>query len=186
MPAIVDPSEDGEPNLVVDSPIIARYLESKYPAKPLFPEGSHAFQSLFVKWSRLNLLGPLIQLLIAPQVPIFHGPSREYYVRTRTELFGDLNQMGRGEHRRKELAKLKDSLATLDSFLQANLEGDFWMGKTISYSDCILAAYLIWARRIPCGDRDPEHETLWDVIRTWNNGRWERIMAAFEPYMAQK
>ncbi|KAG9015628.1 hypothetical protein FRB90_004699 [Tulasnella sp. 427] len=90
LPVISDPSPEsgGEPTLVVDSQVIAEYLDSKYPQRPILPEGTKAFQAMFVKWVQTNVLPHLIQL-VAPQIiGILDGPDVDYFVRTREKMFG--------------------------------------------------------------------------------------------------
>lgn len=187
VPAIQDPSANGgEPVLLVDSPVIARYLEIKYPSRPVFHEGSDAAQCMFIDWCRKNLLLPLARLVAGPNREIFGGKSQEYYIRTRSAVFGDLDKLGRGEKRAEALEMLKEALTTLDGFLAANVGGDFFMGTKVSYADFVLIASFVWARRIPSGDWDPAHDNVWDVIKTWHEGRWARIMESLEPYMEQK
>ncbi|KAH6879623.1 hypothetical protein BKA70DRAFT_1391434 [Coprinopsis sp. MPI-PUGE-AT-0042] len=65
LPVLVDPvhrSPISNPNT------IAEYLESQYPARPVFPEGSRAVQSLFVHYVQEVFSKPLLALM----VPLSH------------------------------------------------------------------------------------------------------------------
>ncbi|KAG8910022.1 hypothetical protein FRC00_009011, partial [Tulasnella sp. 408] len=140
LPVISDPSPNpgGEPTLVVDSQIIAEYLDSKYPQRPLFPEGTKALQAMFLTWVRTNLLLPVIPLVAPQMTEILDGPDAEYYIRTREKMLGrKLTEMGVGEERATSLSALEKELATLDAYISRNGEGDFLMGTTPSYADIL-------------------------------------------------
>ncbi|KAG8954440.1 hypothetical protein FRC04_011767 [Tulasnella sp. 424] len=188
LPVISDPSPEpgGEPTLVVDSQVIAEYLDSKYPQRPILPEGTKAFQAMFVGWVRTNTLPHLIPL-VAPQiVPILDDPGAEYYIRTREEMFGrKLTEMGIGEERAKSLAALEKVLATLDGHISLNGGGDFLMGSTPSFADFILCASFMWMKRAPT-TQDPGFETVFDVIKGWHGGRWGRLHMWSQQFTEEK
>ncbi|KAG8954442.1 hypothetical protein FRC04_011769 [Tulasnella sp. 424] len=188
LPVISDPSpgSGGEPTLVVDSHVIAEYLDSQYPQRPLLPECTKAFQAMFGEWARTNILPHLVQL-VAPQVPqVLDDLGAEYHIRTREKLFGrKLTEMGIGEERAKSLAALEKVLATLDGHISLNGGGDFLMGSTPSYADFILCASFMWMKRVPT-TQDPGFETVFDVIKDWHGGRWERLHMWSEQFAEEK
>ncbi|KAG8978110.1 hypothetical protein FRC05_011226 [Tulasnella sp. 425] len=188
LPVISDPSPElgGEPTLVVDSQVIAEYLDSKYPQRPLLPEGTKAFQAMFIKWTQTNFLPHSIQLVI-PQVPaMLDDPGAEYFIRTREKMFGKrLTEMCIGEERATSLAALEKELATLDGHISRNGGGDFLMGSTPSYADIILCSFFMWMKRVPT-TRDPGFETVFDVIKGWHGGRWERLHLWSQQFTEEK
>lgn len=49
LPVVVDPTRNpASPQILSNTNNIAEYLEAAYPARPVYPEGSRAVQSLFV------------------------------------------------------------------------------------------------------------------------------------------
>lgn len=53
----------------------------------------------------------------------------------------------------------------------------FFMGDTITYADLVLAAWILPFRRI-LGVNSSE----WQSIRTWDGGRWERLLDSVTKY----
>ncbi|KAG8908507.1 hypothetical protein FRB99_005866 [Tulasnella sp. 403] len=190
LPAISDPSPDPSdpPTLVVDSHVIAEYLDARYPANPLFPPGTKAFQALFVKWSNQNILPHMIQLIV-PQVAgiVEEGESREYFVKTRMKIFGKpLEEVCRGEERERTWAKLKKELDNVDAHLSRNGSGDLWMGgDTPCYVDMIMASTFLWMQKVP-SDEGGGRRTMWDIAKTLNGGRWERLLDKLSEYTHEK
>ncbi|KAG9051556.1 hypothetical protein FS837_004066 [Tulasnella sp. UAMH 9824] len=188
LPVISDPSPEpgGEPTLVVDSQVIAEYLDSKYPQKPLLPEGTKALQAMFLKWTQTNLLVHLLQLVV-PQVPaILDDPGAEYFTRTREQQFGKkLTDICVGEERATSLAALEKDLATLDGYISRNGGGDFLMGITPTYGDILLCSFFMWTKRVPT-TRDPGSESVFDIIKGWHGGRWQRLQTWSEQFAEQK
>ncbi|KAG8931065.1 hypothetical protein FRC01_001882 [Tulasnella sp. 417] len=188
LPVISDPSPEpgGEPTLVVDSQVIAAYLESKYPQRPLLPEGTKAFQAMFLKWTQTNLLPHFIQLVVPQVGAILDDPGAEYFTRTREKQFGKkLTDVCLGEERATSLAALEKELATLDAQISRNGEGDFLMGTTPSYADILLCSFFMWAKRVPT-TRDPGFESVFEIIKGWHGGRWERLHTWSQQFTEQK
>lgn len=69
LPVIVDSIlSRSHPTILSNANIIAEYLETTYPARPIFPEGSRAVQSLFVHYIQEIFAKPLLPIL----VPLTH------------------------------------------------------------------------------------------------------------------
>ncbi|KAG8962094.1 hypothetical protein FRC03_004577 [Tulasnella sp. 419] len=186
LPAIADPSKDGgPPTKIVDSHSIAEYLDKVYPQKRIIPDGTAGFHTLFIKEMQTNVLPHFIQLVVPVVNLHLDEPGQEYFESTRRPLFNNLplKEVNRGEEARKPYYDaLKKEFDLLDKWYAKNLEGDFFMGKEISYADMLLVAYFAWIR-VP-SDRDPGYASVWDVVKEWNEGRWARLWAKFEEYTA--
>ena len=62
---IIDPrGSRGQPAILSGVDAIAEYLELTYPARPIFPEGARAVQSLFVHYVHEVLAKPLLPIQI--------------------------------------------------------------------------------------------------------------------------
>lgn len=69
LPVLVDPTANpASPTIVTSASTIAEYLEAAYPARPVFPEGSRAVQTLFVHYVQEVFMKPLLPIL----VPLSH------------------------------------------------------------------------------------------------------------------
>lgn len=187
LPVISDPSRDGgEPTRVVDSHVIAEYLEAKYPQNPVFPPGTKALQSHFIKWTSTNLM-PHLSLLTAPQIiDILDERAKPYFDRTRRIRWGgkELKDVCVGDERKATWAAARKEFDLLEGHLSRNEGGDYLMGTTVSYGDFILAAFFMWMKKAPT-QKDPGCDTIWDVMKDWNDGRWARLVDSFKDYETQ-
>ena len=69
LPVIVDPTVNpASPIIISNANNIAEYLDAAYPARPVFPEGSRAVQTLFVHYIQEVFIKPLLPIL----VPVSH------------------------------------------------------------------------------------------------------------------
>jgi len=50
------------------------------------------------------------------------------------------------------------------------------MGHSVTYADFALCSVLIWIEQVSPRDG-------WARVRTWNDGRWERLRAKCREYM---
>src|ERR1700722_19966982 len=92
LPVIVDPVKSPMSPIVLSNPnSIAEYLDSEYPARPVFPEGSRAVQALFVHYIQEVFTKPLLPLLVPwshqhlphhvqPHFRGHHGPGPNYAI----------------------------------------------------------------------------------------------------------
>ncbi|KDQ17831.1 hypothetical protein BOTBODRAFT_171545 [Botryobasidium botryosum FD-172 SS1] len=188
LPVIIDPTPSG-PKIIRDSAEIARYLDITYPdpERALFPRGSHALQAYFDRNLNASLLSPCVSLII-PLVPsILDERDKEYFVRTRTEIFGrplsEIRPQGADLDKAWELFKAE--LDVVDAALQRNDPkhggpgGDYVMGDKFSFADCVVVGLFIWINKVK-----PEADgNAWERIRGWHNGRWERLWKKSEEFM---
>jgi len=187
-PSITDHTPSG-PNHVTDSAVIADYLVANYPRTdkpPVFPTGTKAAIKLLTDDLFNNLISAFVKLVL-PMVPKLLDPrSAEYFHYTRAIRYGKpLDQLyPAGPERDAVWASLKAYFDRLASIYDQNDESDvFFLGDHITYADIFLASAFIWAKTIP-SDRDgPDVNCVWDKIKGWNGGRWERFMHEFDSYL---
>ncbi|KAJ7574112.1 hypothetical protein C8J56DRAFT_980040 [Mycena floridula] len=76
LPVIVDPSRNpSAPNIISNTNNIAEYLESTYPARPVFPPGSRAMQTLFVHYVQEVFTKPLLHIIRASRSRFLRDPT---------------------------------------------------------------------------------------------------------------
>ncbi|KAF7346829.1 Glutathione S-transferase-like protein ustS [Mycena sanguinolenta] len=69
LPVVVDPTRNPKaPHILANTNNIAEYLEAAYPARPVFPEGTRALQTLFVHYVQEVFVKPLLPIM----VPLSH------------------------------------------------------------------------------------------------------------------
>ncbi|EDR10117.1 uncharacterized protein LACBIDRAFT_318115 [Laccaria bicolor S238N-H82] len=177
LPVVVDPMRNPTNPVVVSNPNeIAEYLESAYPARPVFPEGSRALQTLFVHFIQEVFSKPLLPIM----VPLSHHqlPDRsQAHFRGGAPVPPQL--LAAGPQREQAWLAVKDQFDFLARILEKNcLDGDgvVVMGHDVTYADFALCSVLIWIERMAAHDG-------WTRVRTWNNGRWNRLWERCKDYM---
>lgn len=200
LPAIAIPDSNPEKpyTYVVDSPVIAEYLDRTFPSPAIFPNGSRAlialFQNHLISSTPPSIYAHYFGLLIKPSVPkiMESTKSYEYFVKTRQALYRvkDLGEVcPRGEGRVQVWKKMKREFDLLDGWMSREEgAGEFVMGETPSYADFILGGMFMMMKAIPSGpERDGEEfDTMWDVMKDWHGARWKRLMDGLAPYVDQK
>jgi glutathione S-transferase len=168
LPVLVDSARQGpisNPNL------IAEYLESQYPARPVFPEGSRAVQSLFVHYVQEVFSKPLLAIM----VPLTHQhlPGHLPYPPGTHALSGPQLKLAW-----KAVQDQFDFLAAILDKNSGDQHGDGLavMGHELSYADFALCSVLVWIQRVA------GHET-WRMVRDWNGGRWRRLYERCREWM---
>lgn len=138
LPVIVDPRQ-GQPILLSKVDAIAEYLELTYPARPIFPEGSRAVQSLFVHYIHDVLAKPLLPIL----VPLSHQRLPE-----RSQAHFSAGQASlAGPERELAWRAARDQFSFLAAIMDKNVgdpncDGVVVMGRAVSYADFALCAVL--------------------------------------------
>jgi len=180
LPAIYDPSTGAA---VADSLLIAEYLDNTYPDTPkLFPHGSSAVQKAFYD-GYIARLGPLFPFIL-PVVNLKLNPVSEvYFRRTREQTFGKRMEdvIPTGEAGVKAWKQLEDNLTVVAGWLKSSdgATGPFVMNDTISFADCVIAAYTYWIK-LTFGEDSKE----WKDVKSWNGGRWEKALEVMKDYSA--
>lgn len=119
--------------------VIAEYLESTYPARPIFPDGSRVVQSLFVHYVHEVLAKPLLPIL----VPLSHQrlPSR-----SQAHFSGGVQPLGAAE-REQAWRAAQEQFAFLAAMMDKNIgdptcDGIVVMGRSVTYADFALCSVL--------------------------------------------
>lgn len=174
LPAIYDPSTDV---YIADSVLIAEYLDKTYPdTPPIFPRNTLGLQHTFGE-ALETALDPLWEFILPDTCPVLNPRSNEYFRRTREHAFGKALEDLRpsGEYATTRWAELKANLDKVDGWY-SKIDGTFIMGSEVSWADLVVAAHLIWLKKV-WGDSQK-----WKDIAGWNGGRWERVLNDLEKY----
>ncbi|KAK0211980.1 hypothetical protein IW262DRAFT_1485963 [Armillaria fumosa] len=161
LPVIVDPTLNSSAPQILSNPnTIAEYLESRYPARPVFPEGSRALQTLFVNYIQEVFVKPLLPIM----VPLSHQqlPERS---QTHSHMSQSLPPGPQREHAWMLVKEQFDFLATILDKNSSDGDGVVAMGHQVSYADFALCSVLIWIENMAAQDG-------WARVRHWNGGRF--------------
>ncbi|KAJ7710566.1 hypothetical protein B0H17DRAFT_914265 [Mycena rosella] len=177
LPVIVDPTRNAQaPQILSNTNTIAEYLEACYPARPVFPEGSRALQTLFVHHIQDVLAKPLLPIM----VPITHHQLPE---RTQSHFHGTSRAgtpMPVSSHPREHAWQLvKEKFDFLALVLDKNVgdgDGIVAQGHHLSYADFALCSVLLWIEQMAPHDG-------WARVREWNGGRWTKLRQKCQDYM---
>ncbi|KAI0041591.1 hypothetical protein FA95DRAFT_1548558 [Auriscalpium vulgare] len=179
LPAIVVPQHSsGRPIVLTNASTIAEYLEAAFPARPIFPDGSKAMQSVFVQYLHDIVLQPLLAVMVPlthMRLPAhvqaqFRGPPP-------ASLPGYLTP---GPQREQAWVAVKEKLDLLAAMLDKNVgsdgDGVVAMGRELTYADFAVCGVLIWVERVAPHDG-------WARMRQWSGGRWARLWERCREYM---
>jgi glutathione S-transferase len=172
LPVLVDPNT---PKILSNTNHIAEYLESTYPARPVFPEGTRALQTLFVHFIQEVFSKPLLPIM----VPLSHQQLTE---RTQMHFVGGHGPppgVLAGPQRELAWQAVKEQFDFLAMIMDKNCgdgDGVVAMGHDVTYADFALCAVLIWIERMAAHDG-------WARVRTWNGGRWYSLWERCREYM---
>lgn len=177
LPVIVDPIRTpSSPAVLANPSTIAEYLEINYPARSLFPEGSRALQTLFVHYLQEVFSRPLLPIMIPLSAQKLPERSQAHFF---THGQKPMEPYPPGPHREQAWLAIQEKFDFLASVLDKNGdegEGDLVCGRDLTYSDFALCAILIWIERV-----SPQEG--WPRVRSWNGGRWSRLMERCRDYM---
>lgn len=140
LPVIVDPLRSrSSPAILSNANTIAEYLETTYPARPVYPEGSRALQSLFVHFIQEVFAKPLLPIL----VPLSHQRLSE---RSQAHIGGAVPVQLAGNQREQAWLAVKEQFDFLARILDKNAGSDgngvVAMGHDVSYADFALCSVL--------------------------------------------
>lgn len=179
LPVIVDPTRNSKaPHILSNAHTIAEYLEASYPARPVFPEGSRALQTLFVHYIEEVLAKPLLPIM----VPLTHDrlPERTqshfHSARATTPLPHPLPPGPQREHAWGVVKAQFDCLALVLDKNTGDGDGVVVQGYQVSYADFALCAMLLWIEQMAPHDG-------WSRVRDWNGGRWANLRHKCKDYM---
>ncbi|KAG5644427.1 hypothetical protein DXG03_008522 [Asterophora parasitica] len=173
LPVIIDTTRNPmKPEVLANTNHIAEYLEAAYPARPVFPEGARAVQTLFVHYIQEVFAKPLLPIM----VPLSH---QQLQMRGARVLQHPAPAYLSGPQREHAWQAVKEQFDFLAMILDKNIgdgDGTVAMGRDVSYADFALCSVLIWIERMAAHDG-------WARVRTWNNGRWHRLWERCREYM---
>ncbi|KAJ7136380.1 hypothetical protein C8R43DRAFT_1089438 [Mycena crocata] len=183
LPVVIDPTRNPQqPHILSNTNNIAEYLEAAYPARPVFPEGTRALQTLFVHYIQEVFVKPLLPIM----VPLSHQSLPE---RSQSHFRGvpgysasspqSFPMLPPGPHREQAWLAVKEQFDFMSLILDKNVgdgDGIVACGHEVSYSDFALCSVLIWIQRMAAADG-------WARIREWNGGRWVRLWERCKAYM---
>ncbi|KAJ7257055.1 hypothetical protein C8J57DRAFT_1074731 [Mycena rebaudengoi] len=180
LPVIVDPTRNPKaPQILSNTNNIAEYLEACYPARPVFPEGTRAMQSLFVKYIQEVFVKPLLPIM----VPLSHErlPQRTqaHFQDSSRAVTPMPSALPPGPQREHAWKMVKDQFDFLAMILDKNVgdgDGVVAQGQHVSYADFALCSVLLWIEQMAPHDG-------WSRVRDWNGGRWARLRHRCREYM---
>ncbi|KDQ11680.1 hypothetical protein BOTBODRAFT_67848 [Botryobasidium botryosum FD-172 SS1] len=189
LPVIADPTASGPPKIIRESLAIAQYLDITYPdiERPLFPNGSHALQALFLHHVSNGILPTMRDLIIPLVPPILDEAALPHFRRTREAFLKKPLEEARpkGAELEEAWGKAKEQFGVLDSALQKNdvrlggTGGNLVLGKQPSYADFILVAWFVAMSKL----ESSEDGNIWEKVKGWHAGRWERMWKECEGFM---
>jgi glutathione S-transferase len=138
------PAIEYDGKIIMGSEKIADWLEEQYPdTTPLYPLKSKPLALLMENHlSSVRGFG-LYKLVYQGILDSLDDSGREYYIRTRTELFGEnINNPPTSEEIEQIWAQVPELSSLTAQLLQANEEGPYFLGHTRSYADLVLVASL--------------------------------------------
>jgi glutathione S-transferase len=128
-------------------------------------------QTLFVHYIQEVFAKPLLPIMI----PLSHQGLAE---RSRSHFPGASGVLG-GAQREQAWAAVKEQFDFLAMILDKNVgdgDGVVAMGEQVSYADFALCSVLVWIERMAAHDG-------WARVRTWHNGRWQRLYERCREWM---
>lgn len=183
LPAIVHKSsvKSNPSGALMDSFPIVQHLDKHFPSPPLFPSGdaSHAL-NIAVQKILGNVMGKCYMILF-PYVPDILDPrGKEYFIHTRSELFGkplaDVRPKNE-EEARVAMDAAKKEFAILAEMLKGSGQkaGPFFEGDKPGFVDIVLVSYLAWIERFS--------KKLWQEIISVGNGEFTKLWDACLPWV---
>ncbi|TFK34998.1 hypothetical protein BDQ12DRAFT_737857 [Crucibulum laeve] len=175
LPAIQDTSTSMS---LSESMNIASYLDQKYPEmRKVIPEGTEAFQHAFMATFRENIIKRLVPFVVPVSPSRLNPRSADYFKKTRQEWFRKPleNVLPVGKERDRKWKEVREAFVGLDEWLaySAKFRGEkssFMTGENPIFIDFVIGGQLLWLKSI-LGERSEE----WKEMKTWNDGRLERL-----------
>jgi glutathione S-transferase len=139
---------------VMESTNIAARLDTLYP-EPALP--IKASDPAIVNGIFGQLFGPLKAPFLVCVHDLLSPRSQEYFQQDREQSYGESLDQWRREKRQVEdgdgvTQAVKPQIDTLVGMLQENESGPYLMGKTVSYADLVIVAWLRFYEELGCLD----------------------------------
>ena len=179
---VVTPTGSGEPYAISDSLNIAEFIEKTFPdpANPLFPEGTRIDRATFNQFVFEKISTPMFPLIMQDFLSLLSTHDAEWYEKTREGILGFPVQ---NMYPKDEVAlracqeKLWAGFDALAELLDVDGPGNFRLAKgSVVYAEIELVARLFFMRR-----NSPEK--IWAHLKGRNNGRWEKLLAAYSAWL---
>lgn len=169
LPVIHDPTTN---TTICDSFKIVAYLDKTYPHTPtMLPAGSRALQTAF-ETAALSAF-EASQAIVKPAThKILNTASQEYFWRTK-----GIGEMDPSRSKIDQWKQFEDGIGSVDGWLKENEGQKYVAGGTISFADVMLAARLLWIKKV-FGDGGDE----WQTVRSWHGGRWGALIDDLKQY----
>ncbi|KAK2467302.1 hypothetical protein APHAL10511_000537 [Amanita phalloides] len=177
LPVLVDMTMNPRAPTIISNPNqIVEYLETTYPARAVFPDGSRAMQMLFVQYIQDVFIRPLLPVMVPLSHPQFRGPM-DYSGGTPRSSPGGVALSGpQWESAWRQVRVQFDALAMILDKNSADTEGTVAQGHELTYADFAVCSVLIWIKRTAARDG-------WAQVKTWGGGRWSRLYDRCREYM---
>ncbi|KAF5606347.1 glutathione S-transferase [Fusarium pseudocircinatum] len=133
---------------IMDSPAIAKFLESTYPDPPL-PLTSELGREIEIK--ARGAVGPAFRISVTPRENLILSPRAQEYFRAKNEarMGCKLEDLMDPEKEEKTWQAVADKMSELSDLMLTNRDkGPFLLGEKPSYTDFFIAASLQSARTI--------------------------------------
>jgi len=177
LPVIIDPQRSRSHPVILSNPdTIADYLECTYPARPVFPEGSRALQSLFVRYMQEVFAKPLLPILVPLSYQRLPERVQAHFRSIGAMGYSQLSSSQREEAWRAVREQFDNLASMLEKNASADGDGVVAMGHDLSYADFVLCSMLIWIEKVSPQDG-------WPRVRQWNGARWARLYERCKVYM---
>lgn len=175
LPVLHDEETD---QFITDSVNIAKFLDDLHPdAFVLMPPGTEGLIRAYAFAVRKQM-DPLWKFTIPETLSVLPPRSAEFFRRTREASFGCSpleDMMPKGARRAEEWEKVRKAFETIASWAQN--DSRFVVGGTVTFADCVNAAYLKYVKVLFGGDSKE-----WEDMMSWDQGRWRRLHTMMERY----
>ncbi|KAJ7054265.1 hypothetical protein C8F01DRAFT_501016 [Mycena amicta] len=187
LPVLVDPTRNPQvPHVLANPNNIAEYLESAYPARPVFPEGTRALQTLFAHYIQEVFVKPLLPIMVPLSQQSLPERSQSHFRHSHSSsgsssLGTGMQTLPPGPQREQAWRAVQEQFDFLALILDKNAgdgvgDGVVACGAEVTYADFALCSVLVWIQRMAANDG-------WARIRDWNGGRWARLWDRCRAYM---
>jgi len=187
VPTIVTDAHATPKQILMESSVIAAYLDETYPTRALYRGSaeSQQAQKKFIQLVDYQCIVPIQPLIMPTLLQNLSPASAAYFRRTREAMYGaTVEELIAGPKLEGQWAKAEEGLNVLVAFVdEAEKDGKQVLvvadeeGKTEpTYAAFVLASAFAWMVRVgPAGG--------WERFKALNDGRWGKLWDLGEPYL---
>ncbi|KAM6494675.1 hypothetical protein JOM56_009298 [Amanita muscaria] len=175
------PQENGyrTPHITISNVnLIVEYLEATYPARPVFPEGSRAMQTLVVHYIQDVFIQPLLPIMVPISQPQLGGGGHKGYPPGANGGMNGGPMMHHEEGQWRQVKAQFDFLATILDKNSSDTTLTYAQGRDVTYADLALCSVLAWIKKVAGRDS-------WAQVKKWGNGRWGRLYDRCKDYIEE-